>query len=658
MVVTQTPRIGIRYRVGMLGALGIVGLVLVGCLYSYGLREQTAMEREANAAAAASLSMSRILNTLTETHLFAAQFSLGGSDVQAGQEVMTLASIDRTIAEINALSGLSNATQAGAALIAKAVAAYGLRFSNVVELKSFQGFSDQDGLAAQLTASGNAAEAEADQSWTGELQLRLVQLRGVQLAFSSSRDPNDADRFNTNLVDILSVIEHSSQDEPRKHELAAKLNRYDADFLEYVEQSRLIGQARHALDEAYEDARVAAEAARGLAITNADDWRATITAFQQRTARWMLCALGAAIGIVVVLAFTLGRSIAKPLERVAAATGRLVRGDDQVEISDVRRGDEVGDVARALAVFRELTIEFRSLTEQRDRRRNEEEVLRHDAVHVLASQIEDAIGSVIGSLADAADRMKAGAVAVVTTIGHTRRRAGEVATSSHHCSAGVKSVAAATEQLVTTLDEVSRQIKQSAESVGRASAQVRVSGQIVHTLAAKAMTIENVLALIANIAARTNLLALNASIEAARSGAAGRGFAVVAAEIKALSHQTGKATETIRSQMADMQIATTRAVDAIGAISAEFAGMDQVAAAVAAAVEQQQEATSEIARSAQQVASGVERVSDAATGLHSDAEHADGIAGASRQASADVAVIAEALSGNLGHFLSDLRARA
>jgi methyl-accepting chemotaxis protein len=112
------------------------------------------------------------------------------------------------------------------------------------------------------------------------------------------------------------------------------------------------------------------------------------------------------------------------------------------------------------------------------------------------------------------------------------------------------------------------------------------------------------------IAGQTNLLALNATIEAARAGEAGRGFAVVAGEVKSLASQTATATEEISRQVAEIQGATGQAVAAIRAIGGAISGIDEKMTAIAAAVEQQRAATTEISRNFQQAAQGTREVTD------------------------------------------------
>ena len=111
--------------------------------------------------------------------------------------------------------------------------------------------------------------------------------------------------------------------------------------------------------------------------------------------------------------------------------------------------------------------------------------------------------------------------------------------------------------------------------------------------------------LINGIAEQTNLLALNATIEAARAGEAGKGFAVVASEVKELAQETARATEDISQRVEAIQADTAGAVDAISQISTVIGEINDFQATIAAAVEEQTATTNEMNRNVAEAASGI-----------------------------------------------------
>ena len=121
-------------------------------------------------------------------------------------------------------------------------------------------------------------------------------------------------------------------------------------------------------------------------------------------------------------------------------------------------------------------------------------------------------------------------------------------------------------------------MQQSTKIAAEAVKQAEQTDARIAELSRSASRIGDVVTLITTIAGQTNLLALNATIEAARAGEAGRGFAVVATEVKMLATQTAKATETIKTQIAEMQDTTKDSVAAIKEISGTIGRISEIAA--------------------------------------------------------------------------------
>ena len=214
-----------------------------------------------------------------------------------------------------------------------------------------------------------------------------------------------------------------------------------------------------------------------------------------------------------------------------------------------------------------------------------------------AQVVVQAVGS--GSAA-----VETSARTVARIVEETGERAAAATSASDEASANVLSVAGAAEQLSASISEIASQAGRAAEIAGQANDATRRTDGTMTMLTQSAGSIGDVVGLISSIAAQTNLLALNATIEAARAGEAGKGFAVVATEVKSLASQTARATGEIATQIRTMQDATRTAVDSIQAIGQVVGEMDQVAAAIAAAVEQQRASTQEIAGNVNRAALG------------------------------------------------------
>jgi methyl-accepting chemotaxis protein len=374
---------------------------------------------------------------------------------------------------------------------------------------------------------------------------------------------------------------------------------------------------------------------------------------QMRLAFIVLVSAGAMTAAAVAL--LVARAISRPTLRLTRTMAALAQGDIAADIPERQRGDEIGAMAKAVEVFKQAMVNARRLAaEQAEASAAREQRARK--VEALAVAFEAAIGRLTGAVAGAASDMESNAGSMLATAGQTEERSIAVAAAAEQTSANVQTVAAATEQLAASVQEISRQVAQSARIAGKAVADARVSDATVQTLVAGSQKIGDVVTAIHDIAGKTNLLALNATIEAARAGEAGKGFAVVASEVKALANQTGRATEEISGQIVQIQEATQQTVATLRGITGTIGEINDIAAAIAAAVEQQSSTTQEIARNVQQAASGTQEVSHTIARVKQDATEtgtaANQVLGAARQ----LAHQAQSLTGEVDQFIAAVKA--
>lgn len=381
----------------------------------------------------------------------------------------------------------------------------------------------------------------------------------------------------------------------------------------------------------------------------------SVDALFRRQALFVGIVLLAVAGVVGAFAAVIVRSTSKPLVAMCKTMGRLSHDDLNAEVEEQDRHDEIGEIARAVQVFKDGLIRAKQLAAEQERSRAGQ-LQRAKTIEGLTQGFDRDSSQVIRSLGDAVNDMEETAGGLSEQADQTTQRAAAVAAAAEQASANVQTVASAAEELSASIAEISHQVSEAARVSREASDEAHRTDKLVSGLAEAAGRIGDVVKLITDIASQTNLLALNATIEAARAGDAGKGFAVVAGEVKNLANQTARATDEISSQITAVQGATREAVSAIQGIAGTIERISEISSAIASAVEEQGAATQEIARNVSQAATGtqevtgnIESVSDAAANAKQTADHvldlARGLSSRSQE-----------LSGEVEQFLSGVKA--
>ena len=368
-----------------------------------------------------------------------------------------------------------------------------------------------------------------------------------------------------------------------------------------------------------------------------------------------LVLLAGAIALTVGALLMVTRRVITPLHNMRDAMLKVAAGELSVDTGYAQRADEIGALAGALETFKQQTMDKHRI-EAQERERNAGAVARQQAIESHVGEFESMVRQSLAQLGDASGKMRTTSTGLSTVSRQTNARVQVAEKASGEASTSVDSVAAASEQLSASINDISQQAAHAAGIASRAVGQARDTDGTVQGLAKSAGRIGEVVGLINTIAAQTNLLALNATIEAARAGEAGRGFAVVASEVKSLASQTAKATEEISEQIADIQKVAGEAVDAIKNIGGIIGEVNEVATAIAAAVQQQGAATQEITRSTQHAARGTKNVSDNINGVKADADAAAAAAEDVRRASETLETQSQQLGSQVSDFLGKIRA--
>jgi methyl-accepting chemotaxis protein len=334
-----------------------------------------------------------------------------------------------------------------------------------------------------------------------------------------------------------------------------------------------------------------------------------------RSARTMIIIALVLGGVLALgLGILVARQIVRSLGRVSDVA-RALAGGDLTRRSDVSSRDELGrmaaDLDQAVASLRETV---------------------------------NAVGQNAVELAASSEELSATSTQIAAAAEETSAQAGTVSQAAERVDANIATVAASSEQMGASIREISANSSEAARVAAEAVEVAAATTDTIGKLGESSAEISNVVKVITAIAEQTNLLALNATIEAARAGEAGKGFAVVASEVKDLAQETARATGDISQRVETIQTNTVGAVAAIQQITTVIARISDFQTTIASAVEEQTATTAEVARN----------ISDAASGARDINENVAGVAQAA-QTTATSVTEAQAATEELARMSSNMQ---
>jgi len=480
--------------------------------------------------------------------------------------------------------------------VAQGLSGLGTLFQGVVDKATELGLNDESGQRGALRNSAKAIEDELKQ-WPNADKLtgRMESMRKMEKDFIIYQDEGMLSGHRKAFNEFTFFLADSGLDEATQVKLETLARGYRAGLGTFVDSSKAFRAQVQTFNGAFQALVPRFDAL--LETTNAGMAGAVD---KQNAVRESVVANALAVGSVLLVGFVVtslfvARSITRPLRLIEEAMEKLAAGDRTAAVPGTTRGDEIGAMARAVAVFKDNLQRTHDMEIEARESERRAEADRKASLREVATDFDGAFGRVLGTVGMATDQIRNGAHLLRDIAETMKDQALHTAEKAEQTSEVVGIVNEVSQTLSASIGEIGGRVTTTSTAVERAVNRARQSDAAVQALADSSQRIGEIVRLITEIAGQTNLLALNATIEAARAGEAGKGFAVVAQEVKNLAGQTAKATEDIGSQIGAIQGATADVVDAIRAIRATVEEVQVLSGEVSSAVSQQLVHTQKIA---------------------------------------------------------------
>lgn len=657
-------RMKLVYQISLVGLVALVLFACVAGVLFISDQQRKSAEREAVNAISDQVLVDRVFREFLNARRREKDFLLRLDEQFVADHAETTAAVR------NGLATLANDPQLvgfrdDINLITAAFNDYVTAFEKVVALQRDIGLDGESGLLGSLhKAAQNIENALAEVakfeamlglSQTKDMSMIMLKMRSLEKDFLAHPDPEIIAQMDNRLAEFLKALNAATSiKDDKKASIADLMKSYVADFKTLSATMLQREEALAELSAYYSNAEPVLEQLGA-------DIGANVLRIQAESTQIAQSALMMTIGIfvvgavlLVVFSIILSRAIAHAIAGLTGKMTRLAGNDFDVDLGEVDRKDEIGEMARAVLVFRENGVERQKL-EADQRAAEEAQRKRFEKQEGYIREFDREVVTMMSAVGSAVEQLHSVSEVLRNSANTATEQSSAVSAGTEEASSNVQLVATAATELSASIHEIAGQVTETSSMALSASERAQNTNAEIQGLNDAAIRIGEVVGLINDIAGQTNLLALNATIEAARAGDAGKGFAVVASEVKNLANQTAKATEDISAQINGIQQATRSAVDAIDEIVRMITDISERASAVAAAVEQQTVATSEISQNVEQAAAATSEISAAMQGVSTAVASTNAAAGDVRGSAENLGDQSGGLRRQIDTFLERMR---
>ncbi len=650
----------IKTKINLIMAVGAVGLAILAAVFLISRqRESRAMERKDLAFETYQV-VERLNENLLQARRREKDFIIRKEEKYADDHKAIMAQIREDVLLLHEKIEDEEDFQVLEELEAD-IDKYGAQFKLVADIYRETGLDEESGLLGSLRTSVHDLEERLKSIQNAELQVQMLMMRRHEKDFIMRLDAKYRERMVKTRAQFEQIMSKSNISASGKETISGLVESYHKDFEAMADGLMRIETEVKVLSETYSVMAPVFENFRSRLTAKYDKANKDYQDVRHTTGRVMLFIFILVLIVVSAAGFSVGRNMSQSVEGLCEEMNHLAEGDLEVDIQGVERGDEIGLMARATQTFKDNAIEVeRMRREEKEReaieREKEAEAIRlererQQRLESYIQSFDSQVKAAMASLSQASEDMKKTADTMNEDADTSNVQSQTVASASEEAARSTQTVAAAAEELSNSIAEIARMVGHSEEISTQAVSDSHLAETRVNALSQISDQVGAIVGLIQKIAERTNLLALNASIESARAGEMGKGFAVVAEEVKVLARQTAEATEDISIQINSIKAATGEVVEVIRKVVSVIGEMSDISKTISVGIEQQSGATSEISVNIQEistatdeVSSNIEQVAETAGRTKTTADHL-------LEVSSDVTSRTNALNDDINEFL-------